>query len=345
MFFTDLIDRIRLPFRKDKESYYRLYKILGFYPHNIHYYKQAFIHKSSNKKGNKEEKLNNNERLEFLGDAILDAIVGDIVYQHFQGKREGFLTNTRSKIVQRDTLNKIANEIGLNKLVKYDMNNVSHNSYMGGNAFEALVGAVYLDRGYDDCMRFMRDRIIKQLINIDKVAYKEVNFKSKIIEWSQKNKVKTHFDLVKETRDEKGGSPVFYSEVIIEGICCGKGNGYSKKESQQLASKEALKKLKRNPKLIDEIFAIKSQRTAMEEEPTAIPEIETNTVELEVSTVKAEVKEETPALPKETIEPETRKEEGSNIDFDLSDISLQKKELTKEEIIAAAEAAAFEGNA
>ncbi len=345
MFFTDLIDRIRLPFRKDKESYYRLYKILGFYPHNIHYYKQAFIHKSSNKKGNKEEKLNNNERLEFLGDAILDAIVGDIVYQHFQGKREGFLTNTRSKIVQRDTLNKIANEIGLNKLVKYDMNNVSHNSYMGGNAFEALVGAVYLDRGYDYCMRFMRDRIIKQLINIDKVAYKEVNFKSKIIEWSQKNKVKTHFDLVKETRDEKGGSPVFYSEVIIEGICCGKGNGYSKKESQQLASKEALKKLKRNPKLIDEIFAIKSQRTAMEEEPTAIPEIETNTVELEVSTVKAEVKEETPALPKETIEPETRKEEGSNIDFDLSDISLQKKELTKEEIIAAAEAAAFEGNA
>lgn len=345
MFFTDLIDKIRLPFRKDKESYYRLYKILGFYPHNIHYYKQAFIHKSSNKKGNKEEKLNNNERLEFLGDAILDAIVGDIVYQHFQGKREGFLTNTRSKIVQRDTLNKIANEIGLNKLVKYDMNNVSHNSYMGGNAFEALVGAVYLDRGYDYCMRFMRDRIIKQLINIDKVAYKEVNFKSKIIEWSQKNKVKTHFDLVKETRDEKGGSPVFYSEVIIEGICCGKGNGYSKKESQQLASKEALKKLKRNPKLIDEIFAIKSQRTAMEEEPTAIPEIETNTVELEVSTVKAEVKEETPALPKETIEPETRKEEGSNIDFDLSDISLQKKELTKEEIIAAAEAAAFEGNA
>lgn len=345
MFFTDLIDRIRLPFRKDKESYYRLYKILGFYPHNIHYYKQAFIHKSSNKKGNKEEKLNNNERLEFLGDAILDAIVGDIVYQHFQGKREGFLTNTRSKIVQRDTLNKIANEIGLNKLVKYDMNNVSHNSYMGGNAFEALVGAVYLDRGYDYCMRFMKDRIIKQLINIDKVAYKEVNFKSKIIEWSQKNKVKTHFDLVKETRDEKGGSPVFYSEVIIEGICCGKGNGYSKKESQQLASKEALKKLKRNPKLIDEIFAIKSQRTAMEEEPTAIPEIETNTVELEVSTVKAEVKEETPVLPKETIEPETRKEEGSNIDFDLSDISLQKKELTKEEIIAAAEAAAFEGNA
>ena len=172
MFFTDFIDRIRLPFRKDKESYSRLYKILGFYPHNIHYYKQAFIHKSTNKKGNKEEKLNNNERLEFLGDAILDAIVGDIVYQHFDGKREGFLTNTRSKIVQRDTLNKIAVEIGLDKLVKSDMNNSSHNSYMGGNAFEALVGAVYLDRGYDYCMRFMRDRIMKQLINMKTIIDK-----------------------------------------------------------------------------------------------------------------------------------------------------------------------------
>lgn len=347
MFFTDFIDRIRLPFRKDKESYSRLYKILGFYPHKIHYYKQALIHKSTNKKGNKEEKLNNNERLEFLGDAILDAIVGDIVYQHFDGKREGFLTNTRSKIVQRDTLNKIAVEIGLDKLVKSDMNNSSHNSYMGGNAFEALVGAVYLDRGYDYCMRFMRDRIMKQLINIDKVAYKEVNFKSKLIEWSQKNKVKAHFDLVKEGREERGGSPVFYTEVIIEGICCGKGNGYSKKESQQLASKEALKKLKRNPKLIDEIFAIKSQRTAMEEEPTAIPEIETNTVELEVSTAKMEIKEEKTVSPKETLEPESTAEENSSstIDFDLSDISLQKKELTKEEIIAAAEAAAFAENA
>ena len=347
MFFTDFIDRIRLPFRKDKESYSRLYKILGFYPHNIHYYKQAFIHKSTNKKGNKEEKLNNNERLEFLGDAILDAIVGDIVYQHFNGKREGFLTNTRSKIVQRDTLNKIAVEIGLDKLVKSDMKKSSHTSYMRGNAFEEMDGDVYLDIEYDYCMRFMINLIMKQLINIDKVAYKEVNFKSKLIEWSQKNKVKAHFDLVKEGREEKGGSPVFYTEVIIEGICCGKGNGYSKKESQQLASKEALKKLKRNPKLIDEIFAIKSQRTAMEEEPTAIPEIETNTVELEVSTAKMEIKEEKTASPKETLEPESATEESSNstLDFDLSDISLQKKELTKEEIIAAAEAAAFAENA
>lgn len=339
MFLTDLIDRIRLPFRKDKESYSRLYKILGFYPHNIQFYKQALIHKSTYKKGEKDSRLNNNERLEFLGDAILDAIVGDIVYQHFEGKREGFLTNTRSKIVQRDTLNKIAAEIGLDKLVQSDMHNSAHNSYMGGNAFEALVGAVYLDRGYSYCMKFMKERILNQLINIDKVAYKEVNFKSKLIEWSQKNKVIAHFQLLEESKDEMGGSPVFLSEVIIEGISCGTGKGYSKKESQQLAAKEALKKLKRNPKLIDDIFAVKSKRTAMEEEPTAIPELESNTVELEVSSYK---KQED----KNTVEKQEKEDTAlNNSDFDLSDISYKQKELTKEEIIAAAEAAAFEQNA
>lgn len=336
---TDLIDRIRLPFRKDKESYSRLYKILGFYPHNIQFYKQALIHKSTYKKGEKDSRLNNNERLEFLGDAILDAIVGDIVYQHFEGKREGFLTNTRSKIVQRDTLNKIAAEIGLDKLVQSDMHNSAHNSYMGGNAFEALVGAVYLDRGYSYCMKFMKERILNQLINIDKVAYKEVNFKSKLIEWSQKNKVIAHFQLLEESKDEMGGSPVFLSEVIIEGISCGTGKGYSKKESQQLAAKEALKKLKRNPKLIDDIFAVKSKRTAMEEEPTAIPELESNTVELEVSSYKTQ--EDKGITPKQEKDDATL----SNSDFDLSDISYKQKELTKEEIIAAAEAAAFEQNA
>lgn len=336
---TDLIDRIRLPFRKDKESYSRLYKILGFYPHNIQFYKQALIHKSTYKKGEKDSRLNNNERLEFLGDAILDAIVGDIVYQHFEGKREGFLTNTRSKIVQRDTLNKIAAEIGLDKLVQSDMHNSAHNSYMGGNAFEALVGAVYLDRGYSYCMKFMKERILNQLINIDKVAYKEVNFKSKLIEWSQKNKVIAHFQLLEESKDEMGGSPVFLSEVIIEGISCGTGKGYSKKESQQLAAKEALKKLKRNPKLIDDIFAVKSKRTAMEEEPTAIPELESNTVELEVSSYKTQ--EDKGITPKQEKDDATL----SKSDFDLSDISYKQKELTKEEIIAAAEAAAFEQNA
>lgn len=139
------IDKIRLLFRKDRESYFCFYRILGFFPRNIKVYQQALLHKSTSLRTEKGRPINN-ERLEFLGDAILDAIVGDIVYRHFEGRREGFLTNTRSKIVQRETLNKLAVEIGLDKLVKYSTRSSSHNSYMYGNAFEAFIGAIYLDQ-------------------------------------------------------------------------------------------------------------------------------------------------------------------------------------------------------
>ena len=180
MKINNFIDRMKLPFRKEKELYSSLYAILGFYPHDINIYKQALLHRSAYKR-NAKGRLVNNERLEFLGDAILDAIVGDIVFRHFEGKREGFLTSTRSKIVQRDTLNRLANEIGVSRLIVSHGHMPAHNSYMEGNAFEALVGAIYHDRGYAACMHFMQRRILSQVINFDKVAYKEVNFKSKLI--------------------------------------------------------------------------------------------------------------------------------------------------------------------
>ena len=205
----------------------------------------------------------NNERLEFLGDAILDAIVGDIVYRHFPGKREGFLTNTRSKLVQRETLNRLAQEMGISRLILSSGHTSSHNSYMGGNAFEALVGAIYLDRGYSSCMRFMEKRILAKMINIDKVAYKEVNFKSKLIEWSQKNRVKLDF-IVKEQGKDKNGSPFFLFCVHLEGVEGCNGRGYSKKESQQLASKLTLERLKKEPQFIDRVFAAKAERTKNE---------------------------------------------------------------------------------
>lgn len=262
---SNLIDRMKLPFRKDKELYLSLRKIIGFYPHDISYYKLALMHKSMYKRNAKGKPVNN-ERLEFLGDAVLDATVGDIVYRHFPGKREGFLTNTRSKLVQRDTLNRLAQEMGINQLILSSGRSQSHNSYMGGNAFEALVGAIYLDRGYDACMEFMRKRILAQMINIDKVAYKEVNFKSKLIEWSQKNRVRIDFKSILEEKD-KTGSPVFVYRVTLEGVEGCEGKGYSKKESQQLASKLTLEKLRREPQFIDQVFAAKTDRTKMEEEP------------------------------------------------------------------------------
>ena len=262
---SNIIDRIKLPFRKEKELYVALYNIIGFYPRDISLYKLALMHKSMYKRNAKGKPVNN-ERLEFLGDAVLDAAVGDIVYRHFPGKREGFLTNTRSKLVQRETLGRLAQEMGITQLILSSGRSMSHNSYMGGNAFEALVGALYLDRGYDACMQFLQKRILNQMINIDKVAYKEVNFKSKLIEWAQKNRVRLDFRLVEQHKDNNG-SPVFKYMVEMEGVDGCDATGYSKKESQQMASKRTLEKLRKQPQYLDCVFAAKTNRTKMEEEP------------------------------------------------------------------------------
>ena len=333
---SNLIDRIRLPFRKEKELFSAIYEMTGFYPRNIEYFKLALMHKSAAKRNEKGRPLNN-ERLEFLGDAILDAVVGDIVYRHFDGKREGFLTNTRSKLVQRDTLNRLAQEIGLMQQIKSSDHSTSHNSYMAGNAFEALVGAIYLDRGYEACMKFMKKRILNQLINIDKVAYKEVNFKSKLLEWTQKNRVRMDFRQISQSKDETG-SPVFEYVVVIEGIDGCKGKGYSKKESQQLASRDTLQRLRREPQFIDAIFAAKTQRTKMEEEPVQmVPDIE------QQEDFIIEHKANTPRqVPEDKETPKrTAVEEESADEFSLDDIKATPEEKTREEIIAAAEAAAF----
>ena len=236
------IDKIRLLFHRDRESYFCFYRILGFFPRHIHYYKQAVLHKSVFLRSEEGRPLNN-ERLEFLGDAILDAVVADVLYRHFEGRREGFLTNTRSKIVQRETLNKLAVEIGLDKLVKYTVRSSSHNSYMYGNAFEAFIGAIYMDQGYERCKQFIEQKILKEYIDLDKMSRKEVNFKSKLIEWSQKYKFAVSFELIEQVED-KDRSPMFHTEVKVEGLSAGKGTGYSKKESQQNAARMALNKIK-----------------------------------------------------------------------------------------------------
>ena len=312
MYFENLIHRIKLPFRKDKELYLRLYHILGFYPNNISYYKQALMHKSVSVKG-KDGRYQNNERLEFLGDAILDAVVGDVVYRHFEHKREGFLTNARSKLVQRETLGKLAVEIGLDRLIQFNQQqNNSHNSYMAGNAFEALVGAIYLDYGYERCMKFMEKRILNHIIDVDKVAYKEVNFKSKLLEWSQKNRIRLDFRDLHQTTD-KDGANVFNTMVVIEGLECGRGRGYSKKESQQSAARESLLILKRHKGFETSVFEAKSKRTAMEEQPEALlPEIPDEVLTgkpVEKETPNRRRKEEKPVAPKKEEKPVAPKKE------------------------------------
>ena len=271
---TNLFDRAKLLFRKDKELCLSLYRILGFYPHNIELYRIALSHKSSQYISGEKGRPLNNERLEFLGDAILEAVTSDIIFHRYERKREGFLTTTRSKLVQRDTLNRLARETGLDSLVKKNTTGRTHNNYLGGNAFEALVGAVYLDRGYRHCHWFVSHRIIGKLVDLDDMARKEVNFKSKLLEWSQKNRIQLEFKL-DESIDTTGNSPEFRSYAILEGITAGEGKGFSKKESHQQAAKEALVKLRREPQFIDRILRSKEKRTAMEADMfTAVPEID-----------------------------------------------------------------------
>lgn len=252
----NIIDAIRLPFRRDRQLYRSFYGILGFYPRKIDLYRQALTHKSlSVKEGG--GRLSNNERLEYLGDAILDAVVGDILYNHFRGKREGFLTSVRSRMVQRETLGHLADEMGLTDLIRSNLMGKTHNSYMAGNAFEALVGAVYLDRGYEYCRWFVKNRILGKYINLDSVAINDSNYKSRLLEWCQKYHVGATFELMEETKDAETQSPRFLSRVLVSGVECGRGVGYSKKESHQQAAKEALVKLRKNEALRAKVLEVK----------------------------------------------------------------------------------------
>jgi ribonuclease-3 len=223
--------------------------------------------------------------------------------------------------------------MGISQLILSAGHSNAHNSYMNGNAFEALVGAIYLDRGYDACMLFMKKRILAQIINIDKVAYKEVNFKSKLLEWSQKNRVKMEYRDLEQNHDEKN-SPIFTTQVFIEGIEGCKGTGYSKKESQQVASKETLQRLRREPQFIDAVFAAKADRTKMEEEPVmCVPDPEKlENPDFIVEQEKAEEPERVVTQSPQTVL------DGLTLD----DISATPREKTREEIIAEAEAAAFQ---
>lgn len=193
--------------------------------------------------------MQDNERLEYLGDAILDAVVGDILYNRFRGKSEGFLTSVRSRVVQRETLGKLADEMGLTDLIRSNLMGRTHNSYMAGNAFEALVGAVYLDRGYEHCKWFVGKRIIGNYLNLEGIAHKDSNFKSRLLEWCQKYRLQAEFELLEESRESETASPRFLSRVTVAGIECGRGLGYSKKESHQLAAKEALSRLRKGGSL------------------------------------------------------------------------------------------------
>jgi ribonuclease III len=180
----------------------------------------------------------NNERLEFLGDAILDSLVAEFLFSRFPEKEEGFLTQTRSKIVNRDNLNHMAIKLGISGMVISKMSRDNHKSVYG-DALEALIGALYLDRGYDFTRKVVMERIIQNHTNLNRLLETETDFKSRIIEWGQKNKKAVNFTSFEEM-DGHTNAPVFVTHLIVVDEIVGRGSGNSKKESEQNAARQAL---------------------------------------------------------------------------------------------------------
>jgi len=209
--------------------------ILGFKPGNIALYKLAFLHRSVGQDIIRGIKINN-ERLEFLGDAILDAIIADFLFKTFPTQDEGFLTEMRSKIVSRVQLNKLAQKLGLDHLIQLDGANGVYRSYKG-DAFEALIGAIYLDKGYIFTRKILLERIIKHYFDLDELVNQEMNFKSKVIEWAQKERKNLQFNVVKEVGS--GNKKQYVVEVVVNNTPLARSQHYSIKGAEQLASEKA----------------------------------------------------------------------------------------------------------
>ena len=214
--------------------------ILGFRENNTKLYDIAFIHSSMSQR-DKKGKLLNNERLEFLGDAVLETVMSEMVYKHYPNQKEGFLSSARALLVRRKTTNELGEKMGLRKYVVMRKGNNNFNN-ITGNLFEALVGAVYLDKGYDVAAAFIM-RSYKQHIKMDKLLRKEQNYKSMLLEWCQKERKEFYYELVEETRIEDNKIR-FQSRVIVDGRPMGFGVANSKRESEQAAAKQALQTLK-----------------------------------------------------------------------------------------------------
>ncbi|MCK4922690.1 MAG: ribonuclease III [Bacteroidales bacterium] len=233
---------IILPFRKNRKLVKKLIPILGFIPSRINLYEIAFIHKSASVVLPNGEVINN-ERLEFLGDAILDAIVADYLLKRFPDKNEGFLTKMRSKMVKRKHLNLLAYRIGINQFIVSQTSVAEVSKHLYGNAFEALLGAIFLERGYNCTYKFI-ERIIDKYVNIEKLRQIDSDYKSKLIEWAQKEKHEVIFES-KEDSNSQNKHPHFISHIRILKNEIGKGMGNSKKEAEQKAAKMALEKMSR----------------------------------------------------------------------------------------------------
>jgi ribonuclease-3 len=236
-----LAQRIRLFSSPRKEFYLFIKNLIGFYPGKLSFYDNAFTHRSASRKDSRGNVVNN-ERLEYLGDAILGAVIADFLYNRFPQEDEGFLTKMRSKLVNRSILTNLTYEMGLNVFIDSNANNAIDKSHIYGDVLEALIGAIFLDRGYNSAKYFIIKRIIPKYIDLYELEQLDTNFKSKLIEWSQKNKHQVKFETLEEYPNGSK-QPKFISMVEVDEKLIGKGIGTSKKEAQQNAAKDSLMKM------------------------------------------------------------------------------------------------------
>ena len=225
---------VRRNFGKDKMFYRAIDDMFGFIPHNIELYKLALIHKSASVTLDNGQHINN-ERLEFLGDAVIETVTSDYLFIEHPDKNEGFLTQMRSKMVSRQSLNAVAKRLGLDDHVITHSTNNSSQKHIYGDAFEAMMGAIYLDQGYDFVNRLLINKIFAEYLKPDTLVESETDFKSRLIEWCQKNHHSIHFATAHD-KTYSASHPFFYSKVLIDGIEVGYGAGESKKEAEQRAA-------------------------------------------------------------------------------------------------------------
>ena len=223
----------------DKELYQYLHNTFGFYPKNLALYHVAFTHKSMAAETVGHYHVNN-ERMEYLGDAVLSLAVADYLFHTYPTQAEGFLTEMRSRIVSRNSLNKLAQKLGLDNYIQHAPDGNTARS-MGGNAFEALMGAIYLDRGYDFARRVIIDRIVRVHIDIDELQNTDVNFKSKLLEWAQKHKRSLEFRLIDEIGE--GYKKEFHVQAFIDGKPYADASFRSIRGAEQLAAEKTYKTL------------------------------------------------------------------------------------------------------
>jgi ribonuclease III len=236
-----VLDPIRFFFSRDKRFAASLRNLLGFTPHNISIYHLAFRHRSTAEEHPSGVKLSN-ERLEYLGDAVLGAVIAELLFRKFPFREEGFLTEMRSRIVNREHLNRLALKLGINRFMDGSIDPGAKSRSAYGDAFEALIGAVYIDRGYAVTRRLILERIVKHHIDLEDIEQIDNNYKSKLINWAQRERRTVEFELLEEV--DNGGKRLLRVRVVVDGIEAGRGEDFSKKRAEQLAAGKALETLK-----------------------------------------------------------------------------------------------------